>query len=437
VSRRSALLLVSILAVSVLLRLAVAVYLGDSVPPGKDETSYSVLGGRVAAGYGYTFPEPWYPFARANEPTSHWSFLYTAFVAAIYWLVGVHPLAVRLTGAVLGGLMLPWLVYRLARRALPDRGRVALLAAGCAAFYAYFILFAAQLMTETFYISCVLWSLERALALAQALARPGRAWLTAAAGLGISLGLATLLRQSIMPWIAVLCLWLVWRGYRQGQIRRALLSAVAAGLIVLAMILPFTVRNYLAYGDFLLLNSNAGYAMYSAQHPLHGTSFQAFTAAPLPADLLGVAENEAQWDRLLMARGFQFIFDDPQRYVLLSASRVADFFMFWPSGETIAINNIGRVASFGLFLPVMAYGLWLSRGRWRELQLLYLFMVFYTVLHLLTWAMIRYRLPVDAVLLIFAALALARLSAGWSIWDRLGLGPDQATGDETAAGRPV
>ncbi|MGD2147717.1 MAG: hypothetical protein PVH41_13560, partial [Anaerolineae bacterium] len=35
---------------------------------------------------------------------AHWSFLYTAFVAAIYAVVGVHPLTVRLVQAVHRGL---------------------------------------------------------------------------------------------------------------------------------------------------------------------------------------------------------------------------------------------------------------------------------------------------------------------------------------------
>jgi branched-subunit amino acid transport protein AzlD len=121
-----------------------------------------------------------------------------------------------------------------------------------------------------------------------------------------------------------------------------------------------------------------------------------------------------------MARGFEFISDEPIRYMRLSISRIADFFMFWPSRETTFVNNLGRVLSFGLFLPLMIYGLWLSRSRWRELQLLYLFIVFYTVLHLMTWSMIRYRLPVDAVLLIFAAIALTKLTATLKIWRILG-----------------
>ena len=75
--------LIAILFLAVLLRVGVAVYLGDSTPPAKDETSYSILAGRLATGHGYSFPTAWYPFAPAGAATSHWSFLYTAFVAAI------------------------------------------------------------------------------------------------------------------------------------------------------------------------------------------------------------------------------------------------------------------------------------------------------------------------------------------------------------------
>jgi hypothetical protein len=159
----------------------------------------------------------------------------------------------------------------------------------------------------------------------------------------------------------------------------------------------------------LLLNSNAGYAMYSAQHPMHGADFQAFAAAPLPTDLEPMPQNEAEWDRALLARGMAFIAEDPGRYAQLSLSRMADYFMFWPSAETSGINNAGRILSFALFLPVMLYGLWLSRLDWRRYWLLYAFMLFYSVMHILTWAMIRYRLPVDAVLLLFAALGAAAL----------------------------
>jgi hypothetical protein len=180
--------------------------------------------------------------------------------------------------------------------------------------------------------------------------------------------------------------------------------------------LPFTLRNYLVYGQFLLLNSNADYAMYSAQHPMHGTDFQEFAAAPVPPEVLG--HSEPQMDRDLMQRGIGFVLAEPGRYLLLSLSRARAYFEFWPTPDTSLLNNLGRVGSFGLFLPFMLYGLFLSLRKafqtprtWvsffsSPLAFILLFALFYSVLHIFTWAMPRYRLPVDAVMLPLAALAI-------------------------------
>ena len=284
--------LLAIITVAVLLRVGVAIYLGDTTPPGKDETSYAVLAERLATGHGYSFPVAWYPFAEAGAPTSHWSFLYTGIAAAVFAAVGAHPLVLRLLQAVICGLLMPWLTYRLTRRIFPqsDRQRaLPLLAALLAAVYAYFVLYGAMVQTEAFFICVVLWSLERSLALDARLAeptRPGLVW--AALALGLSLGAATLLRQSILPWAPVLFLWLLFTGWRSRRLRGALSrSQCWPPSCCVLCIAPFTLRNLRVYGDFLLLNSNSGYAMYSAQHPMHGTHFQAYAAAPLPADLVG------------------------------------------------------------------------------------------------------------------------------------------------------
>jgi hypothetical protein len=196
-----------------------------------------------------------------------------------------------------------------------------------------------------------------------------------------------------------------------------------AGAVMLALILPWTLRNYRVYGEFLLLNSNTGYAMYAAQHPMHGVDFQEHTAAPLPDDLRGKSLNEAQWDRALMQRGLRFVKAEPWRYVRLSLSRVLDFFEFWPTSDTPLLHNVGRLVSFTAALPFMLAGSVLAvrearrrtrhRGPLAWLRqppiLLLTFAAVYALVHILTWAMPRYRIPVDAVMLPFAALALHHL----------------------------
>ena len=67
-SRQSRAILILILLVAVLLRVAVALYLGNTVdapPLLTDQRSYHALGARLIAGYGFSFDIGWYPFTPA------------------------------------------------------------------------------------------------------------------------------------------------------------------------------------------------------------------------------------------------------------------------------------------------------------------------------------------------------------------------------------
>lgn len=415
--------LLAILILSVLLRVLVALYLGNEVdapPLLTDQRSYHALGARLIEGHGFSFDRNWYPFTPADTPTSHWSFLYSLLVAGVYSLFGPNPLAMRLVQAVVGGLLLPWMVYRLAvtlfsgsaRKEEAQPGTIALVAAFVTAVHGYFVLYAATLMTETMFLITLLWSLERGLAFSHRLSAGEslRSLWPLGLALGFSLGLATLIRQSILPWVPVLMLYLLALGWRKSQLRTAVVAMGSAGLILVAFVVPWTVRNYRVYDDFLLLNSNAGYAMYSAQHPLHGTKFHEFGAAPIPEEWWG--RTEAELDRDLMRLGVGFILDDPGRYLRLTLSRVRAFIEFWPTPDTTLLHNVGRTGSSGLLLPFLIFGLVLAfrrEGFVRRNALLFLFVVFYTILHVLTWAMVRYRLPVEAALVPIAALSIAEL----------------------------
>jgi len=216
--------------------------------------------------------------------------------------------------------------------------------------------------------------------------------------------------------------WLTRR--REGAKVKDLGALVVAGVVMVGCIAPFTIRNYIAYDNFLLLNSNAGYAMYAAQHPLHGTSFGEYRNMPLPEDIDPATMNEATWDKELMRRGIGFVLAEPGRYLMLSLSRVRDYIEFWPTADSSTLFNVGRVLSIGVFLPFMLYGLYsalLGKGRQifnlQSSIFLAVFMAFYSLLHIFTWAMSRYRLPVDAVALVFAALAINELIGRLKITD--------------------
>jgi hypothetical protein len=171
------------------------------------------------------------------------------------------------------------------------------------------------------------------------------------------------------------------------------------------------------YQKFLLLNSNAGYALFASNNPNLGTDWRNDeVVVPVPDELKG--QNEAELDRALTQRGIEYILSDPKRYLSLSLDKTLEYFWFWPSATSGRISNLNRVLSFGLYLPFMLLGLGLSFSRWRRFVILYLFIVIHTGIHLLSWPAPRYRLPVDAVSMVFAGLAVLELAKQLRTWRR-------------------
>jgi hypothetical protein len=196
-----------------------------------------------------------------------------------------------------------------------------------------------------------------------------------------------------------------------------IVSTALSFILIFSFVIPITLYNYQRFGSFVLLNTNSGYAFFWGNNPIYGTKFipilsTAEYQAMIPEDVRHL--DEAALDRELLGRGIQFVMDDPMRYIRLSLSRIPPYFMFWYSPESSMLSNISRIGSFGLFLPFMLYGLFVGiktgNGVWNLLfspsGLLMLFALVYSCAHILTWTLIRYRLPVDAVLIPFAALAL-------------------------------
>jgi 4-amino-4-deoxy-L-arabinose transferase-like glycosyltransferase len=413
-----------LLIVAVLLRVAVAFAMGDTVvelPGIFDQVSYHNLALRVVGGHGFSFGELWWPITPADAPTAHWSFLYTLYLSLVYLLFGPHPLVARILQAVIVGVLHPYITFRIGEKLFSKT--IGLVAAGIAAVYVYLFYYGAALMTEPFYITAILFSLYFGIRLSENVER--RLDLNLGVALGLSLGATVLLRQVFLLFLPFLFLW-IWTVRIRRRVELPLLSSLTAIVLMASFILPVSLYNQVRFDRFVLLNTNSGYAFFWGNHPGYGTTFipilpTATYREMIPAEVRHL--DEAALDQELLKRGLQFIADDPGRYVLLSLSRIPPYFMFWYSSESSTLSNISRIGSFGLFLPFMLYGLWLSvkqnateKGN-RFLTLLFspqgllmLFAVVYSGVHILTWTLIRYRLPVDAVLIPFAGLALVSLA---------------------------
>lgn len=406
---------------SMVLRVAAAFYLGNKVvelPGIADQNSYHQLALRVLDGQGFSFGQTWWPLTAPDAPTAHWSFLYTFYLVIVYAVFGVNPIVPRIIQAVVTAIFQTLLVYQLASAIINRRG--AIFAVFAMAGYSYFIYYAGALMTEPFYITAILASFWVSIKLTRTQKSSTSHLLRYSILLGFLLGITILLRQLFLLFTPFLLGWIVyarWKNY--GTVNW--MPLVIPFVTVAILILPFTLYNYSRFDQFVLLNTNSGFAFFWGNHPIYGTKF-----VPILTREMGSYEeliplnlrklSEAAMEKELLKLGLGFVLNDPIRYIQLSISRIPFYFVFWPSTDSGIVSNISRVLGFGLYLPFMVYGFIITfKNNWKLSLtnfsgLALLFFVIYSGVHILTWTLIRYRLPIDAVFMVFVGASLERIS---------------------------
>jgi 4-amino-4-deoxy-L-arabinose transferase-like glycosyltransferase len=345
-----------ILFLSVLLRVAVALAMGNDVVelPGILTKFLSQSGIAVAGAW----------LLRSNVVAdytggcpAHWSFLYTLYLALIYAIAGPQPIIARILQAIIVGILHPYIAYRIGEKLFTRT--VGLVAAFITAVYVYFFYYGAALMTEPFYITAILFSLYFSMQLAESASKKQDVGLGIA--LGISIGVALLLRQVYLLFLPILFLW-IWIARFQRSRNLPVLSTVLSFALIVLFILPVTLYNQSRL-SFWFAQHKLRICIFLGESSDSWDKFIPIMSTSTYQDLIPEEMrhlNEAELDRELLRRGIQFVLDDPGRYILLSLSRIPPYFVFWYSSTSSTLSNLSRIASFGVMLPFMIYGLVLS-----------------------------------------------------------------------------
>jgi 4-amino-4-deoxy-L-arabinose transferase-like glycosyltransferase len=344
-------------------------------------------------------------------------------LAALRLLFGTDITVLRLCFAVLGAVTCV-VCYLLARRLFGTA--TALLAASVLALYPPYIYLSALFeYPQTLFILVIGCSF---LLLLRYFERGG---LVAIAGCGLLLGVAmeaVPTAQLFIPAV-VLCMLLVKRW--------SALPAVI--LLCLGVALPvgaWTTRNYLAYGDPILVNRAGGFSFWQANNE---TYFRYGKQAVVPPcengnqayqfchdwmqirrdlherDELTTEQRVTLEDQVNWQKGKQFLLESPVRTATLAVRKFLQFWSPLPDAVSNRDESGGSRATAWIsilsYLPVLilgCVGLLLSRRQWRGLLPLYLYFAVFTAVYCVFLPTTRYRLPLDFFLVIFTAHALMR-----------------------------
>ncbi len=375
-----------------------------------DPLTYDQIARNVVAGRGFRGASFYYP-PGTEQPTAFWDALYPLMIAGVYAVLGPNVGAVRVVQAVLGALAVAG-TYALGREIL--RPAVGLVAAGISALYPFFIYYSGQLLTETLFMTLIVGVF---LVGYWAVAQRSATWF---AVLGLLAGLAALCRAEVFYFGPLFGAWCAWRSSKL-PLRRVRLAGIAL-LAMLAVMLPWGLRNQATHGQMILTTTKLGYNLYKYYHPMM-TADQTVPVVPFPD--FG-ERTEPQREALLREEGLRFMRQDPPRTLWFMAHKLVLLFKLTPSNAVNQQYALVSLASYGLLLPFMGAGFILAARRGRRLQPILAYVLFSVATKAAVFAGIRLRMQVEPFLILLAALALVTLGerlmarASWRFWPATG-----------------
>lgn len=321
-------------------------------------------------------------------PTAYRAPGYPALLAGLQTVLSDVTQPLRLAQALLGMLLCP-LAFLLARRLWDDAA--GLVAAGLCAFHPYLVFLASQFVVEVVFAPLLLVSFLLLLAVDDDRA----AWPQAAAA-GVAAGLTNLVRATYVPFAALGAFWILQK--------RGPKPAAAYALCVGLVMIPWFYRNAVVMGAFIPVSTEGGQALWHGNNPRATGGGETYG----DPDLTRQHSSEVDLDRAYWQAGRRNILSDPHRFLQMAVKKAWLFWRPFPhqSGITSRARQLAAACTWALIVPAALFTI---IQRWRTssgTRLLGGFLLYMTLFHMVFVGQIRFRIPVEPLLIVLAAPVL-------------------------------
>jgi len=195
--------------------------------------------------------------------------------------------------------------------------------------------------------------------------------------------------------------------------RRAGAVFLAASVTFAALMSPWWIRNYQLFDAFVPFSTSAAKNLYlgnNRNNPHAGVYWRTDAEPDVMARIEAIADERARQSAYSKA-ATDYIAAEPVAFFNRAARKFVRFWNVVPNAEAYS-GNVYRIISalsFGPVLLLAAFCALLWRRTARALLPIYLLIGYFTLVHMVTIASLRYRLPIEPFLIVMAASTLGRL----------------------------
>jgi len=356
----------------------------------------------VAAGHGFSSPMRLVP----SGPTALFAPIYPYFLGGIFKWLGTfsYPSSVliRTIQCALSAFTC-WPLYAIARKAFGKT--VGTATAWIWVFFPGSIYFAVEWVWDTSIVALCL-----ALVVAATLELRGSDRTDWWIGYGALWGIGAMINPSILAVLPFLALWAIWP--LRDRFAHAAKLAVVSGAIFTICLVPWTVRNYTVFHRFIPLRSNFALEWWLENHTQYADrSAHPVDYQPELDEYVHLTEmpymDEKKHEAIAFIRAYpadeaNFVL---HRFVRTWLEITESPFDLW---RTIPVYVKVSIVVSTTFSLLAFLGAWFAvRSKNEVAKLLAVVLMVYPLVFYVTHTGLRYRFPIDSLMLLFAVYAVA------------------------------
>jgi 4-amino-4-deoxy-L-arabinose transferase-like glycosyltransferase len=373
----------------------------------------------LALGHGFSSP-----LIGMQGPTAWVAPVYPFLLALGFKLLSMNPYHVVIFGQVLNAIfsaLTCWPIYLLAKKLFSLR--VALASCWAWAVLPTAILLPLEWVWDQSLSALLLTALLCATVYlaAEPATKTAGAWRRALiwAGYGIGWAFTLLTNPAIGLLLPVL---LAWLAYQRNKTGAAWKGPLAIALLACVLgIIPWTARNYAAFGRFVPVKSNFGLEFWLGNNPdvkIIWTWWRSPASDPAESNELHRL-GEIAYMHQKQSEALHFIWAHPGAFLDASFDRLVDTWTaLWDQRADPWVNALHAGTAYvglcSVFSLLALLGLLLARrANALETFPLSAAMLFFPLTYYITHSAVRYRHPIDPVMTILAVYAVLRACAGF------------------------
>jgi len=366
-----------------------------TIPAGGDAIGYDQLAVNLIKYHQYAFTP--------GKPTAYREPVYPYFLAIIYSIFGLsNYTAVRVVQIFISSLTCV-IIFLLAKD-LFDK-KVALLSSFISCFWPHFVYYSTTILRETLFcfllVLCVyflnkVYQQKEFKSVNSIIA-------------GIMCGLCCLMNSTALLF--------VFLSFVVLSLTKKFRQVLVIFVLFVSLYSLWVVRNYIVFNEFVLGSTVGGMTIYGASvgdYRIFGTPQEKEFWEKDEVMKKAATMDELQANKYFMQEAKKVILSNPKEFFIRCIKRFLKLYRIYPHRGKGYVHSeilmiLVSVFSYGVLLPFFVYSFFINLSSFKKYIFLYLPILIFSFVYTLIWAVIRYRLPLEPYIIIFASFILGNI----------------------------